>query len=94
VTTVFPGFISDAGMFAEARVDLPVGVGTRTPEQVADAVVRGIESGKPEIDVAPLGLRAGAFVSTIAPNLTAPLQRRLGSVELSDALAEGQSYKR
>jgi uncharacterized protein len=94
VTTVFPGFISDAGMFAEARVDLPVGVGTRTPEQVADAVVRGIESGKPEIDVAPLGLRAGAFVSTIAPNLTAPLQRRLGSVELSDALAEGQSDKR
>src|SRR4051794_38950958 len=43
VTTVFPGFISDAGLFAEAKVDLPPGVGTRSPEQVAEAVVRGIE---------------------------------------------------
>src|SRR5215208_7687064 len=73
VTTVFPGFISDAGLFAEAGVDLPAGVGTRNPEQVAEAVVRGIERGKPEIDVAPLGLRAGTFVSTLAPNLSAPM---------------------
>src|SRR4051812_19337609 len=33
VTTVFPGFIAEAGMFAEADVDLPPGVGTRKPEQ-------------------------------------------------------------
>ena len=31
VTTVFPGFIRDAGMFADAEVKLPAGVGTRTP---------------------------------------------------------------
>ncbi len=94
VTTVFPGFISDAGLFAEADVRLPAGVGTRNPEQVADAVVKGIERDKPEIDVAPLGLRAGTFVSTVAPNLTAPIQRRLGSAELADAIAEGQADKR
>jgi short-subunit dehydrogenase len=94
VTTVYPGFISDAGLFAEANVELPTGVGTRTPEQVADAVVKGIERGKPEIVVAPLGLRAGTFASTIAPNLTAPIQRRLGSAEIADALAEGQAHKR
>jgi hypothetical protein len=61
---------------------------------VADAVVRGIERGKPEIDVAPLGLRAGALVSSLAPNLTAPLQRRLGSAELGEAIAQGQAGKR
>jgi hypothetical protein len=61
---------------------------------VADAVVKGIERGKPEIDVAPLGLRAGAFVSTLAPNLAAPIQRRLGSAELADAIAQGQADKR
>src|SRR4051794_20186806 len=94
VTTVFPGFVSDAGLFADANVQLPTGVGTRSPEQVADAVVRGIERGKPEIDVAPLGLRAGAFASTLAPNLTAPIQRRLGSAALADAIAEGQADKR
>jgi short-subunit dehydrogenase len=32
VTTVFPGFISDAGMFADADIELPRGVSTRSPE--------------------------------------------------------------
>ena len=40
VTTVFPGFIRDAGMFHEADTELPEGVGTRTPEQVAAGVIR------------------------------------------------------
>ncbi len=31
VSVVLPGFIRDAGMFAEAHVELPRGVGTRTP---------------------------------------------------------------
>src|SRR6202035_4882680 len=35
VSAVFPGFIRDAGMFADARVKLPPGVGTRTPEDAA-----------------------------------------------------------
>ena len=39
VSTVFPGFIRDAGMFADSGVELPSGVGTRTPEDVARAVV-------------------------------------------------------
>ena len=94
VTTVFPGFVSGAGMFADSGAQLPAGVGTRSPEQVAEAVLRGIERGKPEIDVAPLGLRAGTFFSTLAPNLTATLQRRLGSAELASAIAEGQADKR
>ena len=42
-STVFPGFIRDAGMFHEAGVKLPKGVGTRSPEQVATAVARAIE---------------------------------------------------
>ena len=39
VTVVFPGFVSEAGLFAESGVRLPPWVGTRTPEQVAAAVV-------------------------------------------------------
>ncbi len=94
VTVVFPGFVAGAGMFAETGVSLPRGVGTRTPEQVADAVVRGIEQDKAEIDVAPLSLRAGTLLSSLAPVTAARIQRRLGSVELSEALAEGQRPKR
>jgi short-subunit dehydrogenase len=94
VTVVYPGFVSDAGMFAEAGVSLPKGVGTRSPEQVAAAVVAGIERDRAEIDVAPLSLRAGTFLSSLAPVTAARLQRRLGSAQLSRAIAEGQRPKR
>jgi len=94
VTVVFPGFVSGAGMFAEAGVSLRRGVGTRRPDQVAAAVIKGIERGRPEIDVAPLGLRAGVWLSTLAPITASRLQRKLGSARLAHAIAEGQRPKR
>jgi short-subunit dehydrogenase len=94
VTVVFPGFVSDAGMLADSGVRLPRWVGTRKPEAVADAVVRGIERGRAEIDVAPLSLRAGAFAGSLAPATFARVQRRLGSAALSEAIAAGQRPKR
>jgi short-subunit dehydrogenase len=94
VTVVYPGFVSDAGMFAESGVRLPRFVGTRTPEQVAAAVVRGIEEERAELDVAPLGLRAGALAASLAPVTVGRLQRRLGSSRLSQRIAEGQRPKR
>jgi uncharacterized protein len=93
VTVVFPGFVSDAGLFAESGAELPLGVGTSTPEQVADAVVRGIERGRAEIEVAPLGMRAGALLATLAPGISDRVQRRFGA-ELSAEIAEGQRAKR
>ncbi len=51
----------DAGMFAEAGVELPKGVGTRTPQEVADGVLRAIEQNRAEVDVAPLSLRLGSI---------------------------------
>jgi short-subunit dehydrogenase len=94
VTVVFPGFIAGAGMFEDSGARLPRWIGTRTPDEVARAVVRGIEQGRAEVDVAPLGLRAGALASSLAPVTAAKLQRRLGSARLSRAIAEGQRTKR
>jgi short-subunit dehydrogenase len=94
VTVVFPGFIGGAGMFAETGVELPRWVGTRSAEDVGRAVVRGIETGRAEIDVAPLSLRAGALASALAPATAARLQRRLGSEEIARAIARGQRAKR
>ena len=94
VTVVFPGFISDAGFFAESGVKLPRWVGTRTPEQVAVAVVRGIERGCAELDVAPLSLRLGTRIAELAPVTAARIQRRLGSERIADALADAQRDKR
>src|SRR5438270_8960638 len=61
VSAVFPGFIREAGMFADAQVKLPPGVGTRTPADVARAVLEAIERNRGEVDVAPLALRAGVI---------------------------------
>lgn len=94
VTAVFPGFVSDAGLFAEAGVELPRGVRTVAPEAVARAVVQGIERDRGEIDVAPLGLRAAALLSGVAPGLGAGFQRRLGGPELAERIARGQAGKR
>ncbi|WP_030163221.1 SDR family NAD(P)-dependent oxidoreductase [Spirillospora albida] len=94
VSTVFPGFIRDAGMFADAGVILPRGVGTRSPADVARATVRAIERNIAEIDVAPLGLRLGARLGGVAPALSAAVQRRAGGAEISAGLAEGQREKR
>ncbi len=94
VSTVFPGFIRDAGMFAEAGVELPKGVGTRTPQDVANAVVRAIERNPAEIDVAPLHLRAGAVFAGVSPSVGSAVSRRLGSIEIATELAKGQTSKR
>ena len=94
VSTVFPGFIRDAGMFAEAGVELPRGVGTRTPDDVAAGVLRAIEGNRAEVDVAPLGLRLGALVSGVAPQLSADVSRRLGNARITRELADGQRHKR
>jgi short-subunit dehydrogenase len=94
VSTVFPGFIRDAGMFHEAEVELPKGVATRTPHDVASGVVKAIEHNRGELDVAPLSLRLGATVSGIVPELSARASRRLGNAKVADNLAAGQRHKR
>lgn len=94
VTTVFPGFVSGAGMFADTGLDAPRGTGTSTPEQVAAAVLRGIETGRAEIDVAPLNVRVAARASSLAPSVGAAISRRLGATRVAAKIAERQSEKR
>jgi short-subunit dehydrogenase len=94
VSTVFPGFIRDAGMFANSGVRLPPGVGTRSPEDVAHAVIEAIERNRAEVDVAPLSLRAGAAVAGLAPELAMSVARRLGSDAIAREFAAAQRDKR
>jgi len=94
VSCVFPGFISEAGMWADGGLELPPGIRQRSPGQVAGAVIRGIERDRAEIDVAPFPVRIGGFVSGFAPNVVATVTRRFGGDELSSALAEKQRSKR
>jgi uncharacterized protein len=94
VSTVFPGFIRDAGMFHESGAKLPGYIGTKTPEDVASAVVSAIERDRSEIDVAPIPLRIGTLLSGLAPEAVAMVQRKLGAGELASQFETGQRDKR
>ena len=94
VSAVFPGFIRDAGMFADAGVQLPPGVGTRTPADVARAVAGAIEHDRGEVDVAPLHVRAGVVFASVAPELATNISRRLGSDQIAQRMHAAQRDKR
>jgi short-subunit dehydrogenase len=94
VSLVSPGFISEAGMFADAGVKLPPGMGTVSPEHVARSVRRAIQRDRAEVDVASVGVLAGARFAYFAPEIAARLSARLGTGSITDRFAEGQAEKR
>ena len=94
VSTIFPGFISGAGMFADANVKLPFGVGTKTPEAVADATLRAIERDRGEVAVAPVGLKVGSLLGGVAPETAARVTRRTGGHDIAMQFEVGQLDKR
>lgn len=94
VSTVLPGFVRDVGMFADSRARLPPGVGTRSPEQVAEAVLTAIERNRTEIAVAPVAMRVGSSIAGLVPELAASVSRRLGSERVAASIAAGQRDKR
>lgn len=91
VTHVAPGFIRDAGMFAGSGIDLPPGVRTRTPADVASGVVRAIESDPAEVFVAPPELRLGATFATVAPAISARIMSAAGAAERKAAGSSGDA---
>jgi uncharacterized protein len=94
VSVILPGFISDAGMFADSGVKLPPFVGTKRPGDVARAVVKAIEQNRAEIDVAPVAMRAGATLASLAPGPIGAIQRRLGAAATASQFEDGQRDKR
>jgi uncharacterized protein len=94
VSAIYPGFIRDAGIFAESGTRLPPGVGTRSPEDVARAVVKAIEHNRAEIEVAPLSLRVGTAIAAQAPELASRVSRHMGSERIASDMASASASKR
>ena len=95
VTTVFPGFIRDAGMFADSGVKLPHG----RRHELARARRGRRDRGRSrrtaaEIDVAPFSMRAGARIFTAAPSIGSAISRAFGGDRIAAAVADGQRDKR
>ncbi len=90
---VAPGFVSDAGMFADAGIEAPAEMGTSTSAEVGDAVARAIERNRAEILVAPVRGRLAAGFGSHFPGAAAIAQRGRGE-RLAEKLARNQLDKR
>jgi short-subunit dehydrogenase len=94
VSIVSPGFVREAGMFADAGTKPPPGMGTTTPEKVGKAVVRAIRRNRSEIAVAPRRQRALASWAGRHPEWAGRITRRDSAHRIADDLAAGQADKR
>jgi short-subunit dehydrogenase len=94
VSIVQPGFVRDAGMFADTGLAAPPGAGTTTAAKVAAGVVSAVERNRAEVNVAPVTLRAAAHLGGLAPGFAAAVARRLSSAEHAAEFAERQRHLR
>jgi short-subunit dehydrogenase len=91
VSLVSPGFIREAGMFADAGAKAPPGLGTATPAQVAAAVIKAIERDKVEVAVAPLLQRTLAHMGLASPSIAIRAQSGSAGQKAAGAIADGHS---
>jgi short-subunit dehydrogenase len=93
VSVVLPGFVRDAGMFADSGAKAPPGLGTVSPHRVGEAVAAAIERDRAEVQVAPLAVRIAAGFAHRRPHLASRVTgRRAGDV--ADRVVDGQADKR
>ena len=77
-SVISPGFVSEAGMFADRTQEAPRVLGTSTPEAVAGAVVRAIRKDVFEIVVNPGPVKLGLMLDQLSPGLTRWLLEKAG----------------
>ena len=98
VSVICPGFIDDAGMYADAvaetGVAAPAIAGTSRPEQVADAVVRAAKHDVAEVIVTPLSGRPLAAAAAVAPNIGQAMMRLTGVQAAFKHMADQRAAKR
>lgn len=94
VSLVSPGTIREAGMYADSGAKPIPGLGTGSPQQVANAVVKAIEHNKVEISVAPLRQRALAHFALATPGISVKIASGNSGQKAAAAVAEGQLDKR
>jgi short-subunit dehydrogenase len=94
VSLVSPGFIRDAGMFADSGAS-PMGLGTGRPDQVGAAVVKAIERDRTELSVGPLRQRALAHFALSTPAISVRTQSGATGQRIADGVAAGHpAHKR
>jgi short-subunit dehydrogenase len=94
VSIVSPGTIREAGMYADSGAKPIPGLGTGSPQQVADAVVKAIEQNKVEIAVAPMRQRVLAHFALSTPGISVKIASGDAGQKAAQAVVDGQLDKR
>ncbi len=94
VSLVSPGTIREAGMYSDSGAPPIPGLGTGTPSQVANAVVKAIEHNKVEVTVAPIQQRMLAHFALTSPGISVKIASGDAGQKAAAAVADGQSNKR
>lgn len=94
VSLIEPGFVRDAGMFADTGAQAPGHARTVSPEQVGAATVRAIERNRGEVVVAPVELRVGGVLGGAFPRLAELTQRSMLRDARVRQMIEAQRGKR
>jgi len=93
ISLVSPGFVRDAGLFADSGAPSTGGLGTTTPQKVGKAVEKAIRRNRAEIEVAPLRQRRLNRFAAHHPELAARVSRGR-SHAIADQIADGAIEKR
>lgn len=80
-STIFPGYITEVGMFARFGLTPPHAVGSCTPSQVANAVVKAIEHNTLEVIVNSTPLRLFYALKELSPALGEWVMYKSGGVD-------------
>jgi short-subunit dehydrogenase len=79
-STIFPGYVTEVGMFAKFHLTPPPLVGFCTPSQVAKAVVRAIEKEKLEVIINSGPIKLASVLSELSPKMGDWLVKTSGAV--------------
>ncbi len=90
-SVVCPGFVTEAGMFAERSQPAPRILGTSTPEAVAGAVLRAIQRDVGEIIVNPGPMRLMLAIEALSPGLARWVLRKSGTYDYYRKQAEEEA---
>jgi short-subunit dehydrogenase len=80
-SVIYPGYITEVGMFAKFGIEPPRLIGSCTPAQVVNAVIKAIEHNSLDVIVNSLPLRPLLALRELAPSLGDWMLHKLGIVD-------------
>lgn len=87
VSVICPGFVADTGMFSRKHTDAPKTLGTSSPDDVAQAVLKVLQRPRVEVVVNPKPVRLLMALRALSPETALAVARRLGLVDFLKGIA-------